>query len=162
MGEPLRESAAARGALFTNRGLKDDEAKGKFDESEKIFLLAVGSVWGGASDECIEVSSRILHGASHGAEVEPVEPSWAVLRAAAFIFRAAWRMEHANNGTRCTPRRRFEQAQRRATAIAKHVDARAGASRSEEPAPVGDDGATVVAFAARFARRAVADAVAAR
>ena len=27
MGEPLRESAAARGALFTNRGLKDDEAK---------------------------------------------------------------------------------------------------------------------------------------
>ena len=70
-------------------------------------------------------------------------------------------MEHANNGM-CTPRRRFEQAQRRATAIAKHVDARAGAARSEEPAPVGDDGATVVAFAARFARRAVADAVAAR
>ena len=83
-------------------------------------------------------------------------------RAAAFIFRAARRMEHANNGTMCTPRRRFEQAQRRATAIAKHVDARTGASRSEEPAPVGDDGATVVAFAARFARRAVADAVAAR
>ena len=84
-------------------------------------------------------------------------------RAAAFIFRAARRMEHANNGTMCTPRRRFEQAQRRATAIAKHVDARArGATRSEEPAPVGDDGATVVAFAARFARRAVADAVAAR
>ena len=75
---------------------------------------------------------------------------------------AARRMEHANNGTVCTPRRRFEQAQRRATAIAKHVDARAGAARSEEPAPVGDDGATVVAFAARFARRAVADAVAAR
>jgi hypothetical protein len=70
-------------------------------------------------------------------------------------------MEDANNGTVCTPRRRFEQAQRRATAIAKHVDARArGASRSEEPAPVGDDG--VAAFAARFARRAVADAVAAR
>ena len=81
-------------------------------------------------------------------------------RAAAFIFRAARRMEHANNGTVCTPRRRFEQAQRRATAIAKHVDARAGAARSEEPAPVGDDG--VAAFAARFARRAVADAVAAR
>jgi hypothetical protein len=74
---------------------------------------------------------------------------------------AARRMEDANNGTVCTPRRRFEQAQRRATAIAKHVDARArGASRSEEPAPVGDDG--VAAFAARFARRAVADAVAAR
>ena len=71
-------------------------------------------------------------------------------------------MEHANNGTVCAPRRRFEQAQRRATAIAKHVDARAGAARSEEPAPVGDDGATVVAFAARFARRAVADAAAAR
>ena len=43
-------------------------------------------------------------------------------------------MEHANNGTVCTPRRRFEQAQRRATAIAKHVDARAGAARSEEAA----------------------------
>jgi hypothetical protein len=86
MGEPLRESAAARGALFTNRGLKDDEAKGKFDESEKIFLLAVGSVWGGASDECIEVSSRILHGASHGAEVEPVEPSWAVLSGGGVYF----------------------------------------------------------------------------
>ena len=83
-------------------------------------------------------------------------------RAAAFIFRAARRMEQANGSVVCTPRRRFEQAQRRATAIAKHVDARAGAARSEEPAPVGDDGATVVAFAARFARRAVADAVAAR
>ena len=72
-------------------------------------------------------------------------------------------MEHANNGTMCTPRRRFEQAQRRATAIAKHVDARARGARSEEPAPVGDDdGASVAAFAARFARRAVADAVAAR
>ena len=85
-------------------------------------------------------------------------------RAAAFIFRAARRMEHANNGSVvCTPRRRFEQAQRRATAIAKHVDARAGGARSEEPAPVGDDdGASVAAFAAGFARRAVADAVAAR
>ena len=70
-------------------------------------------------------------------------------------------MEHAN-GSLCTPRRRFEQAQRRATAIAKHVDARARGARSEEPAPVGDVGASVAAFAARFARRAVADAVAAR
>ena len=69
-------------------------------------------------------------------------------------------MEDANNGTVCTPRRRFAAAQRRATAIAAHVDARARGARSEEPAPVGDDG--VAAFAARFARRAVADAVAAR
>ena len=76
--------------------------------------------------------------------------------------RAARRMEDANNGTVCTPRRRFEQAQRRATAIAAHVDARARGARSEESAPVGDDGAAVAAFAARFARRAVADAVAAR
>ena len=81
-------------------------------------------------------------------------------RAAAFIFRAARRMEHANNGTVCTPRRRFEQAQRRATAIAKHVDARTGASRSEEAGR--DEGMTAAAFAAGFARRAVADAVAAR
>jgi len=70
-------------------------------------------------------------------------------------------MEDANGSVVCTPRRRFEQAQRRATAIAKHVDARAGATRSEDTAP-GDDGASVAAFAARFARRAVADAVAAR
>jgi len=84
-----------------------------------------------------------------------------VLRAAAFIFRAARRMEHANDGTMCTPRRRFEQAQRRATAIAKHVDARAGAARSEEAAR-DDEGMSVAAFAAGFARRAVADAVAAR
>ena len=76
-------------------------------------------------------------------------------------FRAARRMEHANNGTVCTPRRRFEQAQRRATAIAKHVDARAGAARPEEE-PGRDEGMAVAAFAARFARRAVADAVAAR
>ena len=76
--------------------------------------------------------------------------------------RAARRMEDANGSVVCTPRRRFEQAQRRATAIAKHVDARARGARSEEPAPVGDDGATVAAFAAGFARRAVADAVAAR
>ena len=69
-------------------------------------------------------------------------------------------MEDANNGTVCTPRRRFEQAQRRATAIAKHVDARAGAARSEDAAR--DEGMTAAAFAARFARRAVADAVAAR
>ena len=75
--------------------------------------------------------------------------------------RAARRMEDAN-GSVCTPRRRFEQAQRRATAIAAHVDARARGARSEESAPVGDDGAAVAAFAARFARRAVADAVAAR
>ena len=66
MGEPLRESAAARGALFTNRGLMDltrqkvNSARGKFDESEKIFLLAVGSVWGGASDECIAVYSGVF------------------------------------------------------------------------------------------------------
>ena len=76
--------------------------------------------------------------------------------------RAARRMEDANNGTVCTPRRRFAAAQRRATAIAAHVDARARGARSEESAPVGDDGAAVAAFAARFARRAVADAVAAR
>ena len=76
--------------------------------------------------------------------------------------RAARRMEDANNGTVCTPRRRFAAAQRRATAIAAHVDARARDARSEESAPVGDDGAAVAAFAARFARRAVADAVAAR
>ena len=71
-------------------------------------------------------------------------------------------MEHANgNSVVCTPRRRFEQAQRRATAIAAHVDARArGASRSEEATR--DEGMTIAAFAARFARRAVADAVAAR
>ena len=69
-------------------------------------------------------------------------------------------MEDANNGTVCTPRRRFEQAQRRATAIAKHVDARAGATRSEEAGR--DDGMAVAAFSARFARRVVADAVAAR
>jgi len=69
-------------------------------------------------------------------------------------------MEHANGSVACTPRRRFEQAQRRATAIAKHVDARAGASRSEEAAR--DEGTSVTTFAARFARRAVADAVAAR
>ena len=69
-------------------------------------------------------------------------------------------MEDANNGNVCTPRRRFEQAQRRATAIAKHVDARACASRSEEAAR--DEGTSVTTFAARFARRAVADAVAAR
>ena len=73
--------------------------------------------------------------------------------------RAARRMEDAN-GSVCTPRRRFEQAQRRATAIAKHVDARAGATRSEEAGR--DEGMSVAAFAARFARRAVADAVAAR
>ena len=71
-------------------------------------------------------------------------------------------MEDANNGTVCTPRRRFEQAQRRATAIAKHVDARArGASRSEDDA-ARDEGNSVAAFAAGFARRAVADAVVAR
>ena len=71
-------------------------------------------------------------------------------------------MEDANNGNVCTPRRRFEQAQRRATAIAKHVDARArGASRSEDDAGR-DEGNSVAAFAAGFARRAVADAVAAR
>ena len=70
-------------------------------------------------------------------------------------------MEDANNGTVCTPRRRFEQAQRRATAIAKHVDARAGASRSEDDAGR-DEGMSAAVFAARFARRAVADAVAAR
>ena len=82
-------------------------------------------------------------------------------RAAAFIFRAARRMEHANNGSVvCTPRRRFEQAQRRATVIAKHVDARAGATRSEEAAR--DEGMSVAAFAAGIARRAVRDAVAAR
>ena len=75
--------------------------------------------------------------------------------------RAARRMEDAN-GSVCTPRRRFEQAQRRATAIAAHVDARArGASRSEEPGR-DDECMAVVAFAASFARRAVADAVAAR
>ena len=85
-----------------------------------------------------------------------------VVAATAQRGRAARRMEDANNGKVCTPRRRFEQAQRRATAIAKHVDARARGARSEEPAPVGDDGATVAAFAAGFARRAVADAVAAR
>jgi len=72
-------------------------------------------------------------------------------------------MEHANGSVVCTPRRRFEQAQRRATAISAHVDARARGARSEEPAPVGDDGASAVAtFAAQFSRRAVADAVAAR
>ena len=71
-------------------------------------------------------------------------------------------MEHANNGNVCTPRRRFEQAQRRATAIAKHVDARArGASRSEEPGR-DDERMSVAAFAAGIAQRAVADAVAAR
>jgi len=85
-----------------------------------------------------------------------------VVAATAQIGGAARRMEHANGSVVCTPRRRFEQAQRRATAIAKHVDARARGARSEEPAPVGDDGATVAAFAAGFARRAVADAVAAR
>ena len=85
-----------------------------------------------------------------------------VVAATAQRGRAARRMEHANGSVVCTPRRRFEQAQRRATAIAKHVDARARGARSEEPAPVGDDGATVAAFAAGFARRAVADAVAAR
>ena len=70
-------------------------------------------------------------------------------------------MEDANSNV-CTPRRRFEQAQRRATAIAAHVDARArGASRSKEPGR-DDEGMAVVAFAASFARRAVADAVAAR
>ena len=71
-------------------------------------------------------------------------------------------MEHANgNSVVCTPRRRFEQAQRRATAIAKHVDARArGASRSEEATR--DEGISVATFAAGFARRAVRDAVAAR
>ena len=70
-------------------------------------------------------------------------------------------MEHANNGTVCTPRLRFAQAQRRATAIAAHVDARArGAARSEDA--VRDEGMSAAAFAARFARRAVADAVAAR
>ena len=70
-------------------------------------------------------------------------------------------MEDANGSVVCTPRRRFEQAQRRATAIAAHVDARAGASRSEEPGR-DDEGMAVAAFAAGFARRAVADAVAAR
>ena len=70
-------------------------------------------------------------------------------------------MEDANNGSLCTPRRRFEQAQRRATAIAKHVDARACAARSEE-AGRDDEGMAVAAFAAGFARRAVRDAVAAR
>ena len=74
--------------------------------------------------------------------------------------RAARRMEDAN-GSVCTPRRRFEQAQRRATAIAKHVDARAGAARPEEE-PGRDEGISVATFAAGFARRAVADAVAAR
>ena len=70
-------------------------------------------------------------------------------------------MEDANNGTVCTPRRRFAAAQRRATAIAAHVDARArGAARSEDA--VRDEGMSVAAFAASFARRAVADAVAAR
>ena len=85
-----------------------------------------------------------------------------VVAATAQRGRAARRMEDANNGTVCTPRRRFAAAQRRATAIAAHVDARARGARSEESAPVGDDGAAVAAFAARFARRAVADAVAAR
>ena len=84
-----------------------------------------------------------------------------VVAATAQRGRAARRMEDANNGTVCTPRRRFEQAQRRATAIAKHVDARAGASRSEDDA-ARDEGNSVAAFAAGFARRAVADAVAAR
>ena len=74
--------------------------------------------------------------------------------------RAARRMEDANGSVVCTPRLRFAQAQRRATAIAKHVDARAGATRSEEAGR--DEGMSVAAFAARFARRAVADAVAAR
>ena len=84
-----------------------------------------------------------------------------VVAATAQRGRAARRMEDANNGNVCTPRRRFEQAQRRATAIAKHVDARArGASRSEEPGR--DEEISVAAFAAGFARRAVADAVAAR
>ena len=69
-------------------------------------------------------------------------------------------MEDANSNV-CTPRRRFEQAQRRATAIAKHVDARAGAARPEEE-PGRDEGTSVEAFAAGFARRAVRDAVAAR
>ena len=69
-------------------------------------------------------------------------------------------MEDAN-GSVCTPRLRFAQAQRRATAIAAHVDARArGASRSEDA--VRDEGISVAAFAARFTRRAVRDAVAAR
>ena len=85
-----------------------------------------------------------------------------VVAATAQIGGAARRMEHANGSVVCTPRRRFEQAQRRATAIAKHVDARARGARSEEPAPVGDVGASAAVFAARFARRAVADAVAAR
>ena len=70
-------------------------------------------------------------------------------------------MEDANNGTVCTPRRRFAAAQRRATAIAAHVDARAqGATRSEDAGR--DEGTSVAAFAAGFARRAVRDAVAAR
>ena len=85
-----------------------------------------------------------------------------VVAATAQRGRAARRMEDANGSVVCTPRRRFEQAQRRATAIAAHVDARArGASRSEEPGR-DDEGMAVVAFAASFARRAVADAVAAR
>ena len=124
------------------------------------FLLAVGSVWGGASDECIEVASRI----SHGTIIEPLRGLRLLLavrrRSDAQIAGAARRMEDANGSVVCTPRRRFEQAQRRATAIAKHVDARAGASRSEEAAR--DEGMAVTAFASQFARRAVADAVAAR
>ena len=100
-----------------------------------------------------------------GTDVLPLQgfaPSCAVRRRGDLRNRAARRMEDANNGTVCTPRRRFAAAQRRATAIAAHVDARARGARSEESAPVGDDGAAVAAFAARFARRAVADAVAAR
>ena len=99
-----------------------------------------------------------------GADVLPLQgfaPSCAVRRRGDLRNRAARRMEDAN-GSVCTPRRRFEQAQRRATAIAAHVDARArGASRSEEPGH-DDEGMAVAAFAAGFARRAVADAVAAR
>ena len=132
-----------------------------YEDRDNLFLSPFDSVWGGASDECIEVSSRI----SHGTDV--LNPSKAcaflcVRRRGDLRNRAARRMEDANNGTVCTPRRRFAAAQRRATAIAAHVDARARGARSEESAPVGDDGAAVAAFAARFARRAVADAVAAR
>ena len=126
---------------------------------DNLFLSPFDSVWGGASDECIEVSLRI--------SLPMCCPSklcafLCVRRRGDLRNRAARRMEDANNGTVCTPRRRFAAAQRRATAIAAHVDARARDARSEESAPVGDDGAAVAAFAARFARRAVADAVAAR
>ena len=166
-GAAARRHAAARGACvrknvraLTAKMLKEVACYSTESEISTGGLERLG----GGSDECMRVRRRGFRTVPYVEPGRGFAPSCAVRRSgdAQIWGGAARRMEDANNGTVCTPRRRFDRRhKRRATAIAKHVDALArGARAVEEPAPVGDDEISVAAFAARFARRAVADAVA--